>query len=251
MTPAVAVAGVAGVAPPASVAPPAVPPFERIDLHDIKQQLHDALGEQGLPYWKSLKAYLLGQVGRSELQALVRGWLKPKNVHLHNQFLTALLHNASSPQFGHGPSSPLSMHKRRQGGGDALDFDTDPTFIEPRDRVRNWVMGMGGRERDRVRRSVNNEEDEDGESDKEGGAQEWDGAGVGKKRKWSVYQSSEWMTSRELTQQTPSTRRWRSHRTASRRRTSWVSGCPRSASRTGCIYPQRACARLASLWAWG
>lgn len=78
------------------------------------------------------------------------------------------------------------MHKRR--ALDAPDFDSDATFIEPRDRVRNWVMGMGGRERERVRRSVRGE-DEDGEGAEES-PEEWDAA-VGRKRKWTVFQSSE------------------------------------------------------------
>lgn len=66
-------------------------------------------------------------------------------------------------------------------------------FIEPRDRVRQWVMGMGGRERDRVRRSVRGE-DEDGEPEHE----EWDVAN-GRKRKWTVFQSSEQLWRSSLT----------------------------------------------------
>lgn len=61
-----------------SPAPNSPIPFQRIDTHQIKQQLYDALGEAGLPYWKALNGYLLGQVGRDELVALVRGWLKGK-----------------------------------------------------------------------------------------------------------------------------------------------------------------------------
>lgn len=64
---------------PASPAPNLPIPFQRIDTHQIKQQLYDALGEAGLPYWKALNGYLLGQVGRDELVALVRGWLKGKS----------------------------------------------------------------------------------------------------------------------------------------------------------------------------
>lgn len=48
----------------------------RVDIHAIKQELHDVLGEAGLPYWKSLNAYLVGQLGRAELEDMVRGWLK-------------------------------------------------------------------------------------------------------------------------------------------------------------------------------
>lgn len=104
------------VAPSTSVAPrpDPIPPFERTDLHEIKQQLHDALGEEGLPYWKALKAYLLGQVGRNELQALVRGWLKPKSSELQTLSTVTL-----TAQFTCITSSSLpccTMHPRRSSG---------------------------------------------------------------------------------------------------------------------------------------
>lgn len=52
------------------------PAFQRVDIHAIKQELHDALGEDGLPYWKALNGYLLGQVGREEMGVMIKGWLK-------------------------------------------------------------------------------------------------------------------------------------------------------------------------------
>ncbi|EJT46110.1 hypothetical protein A1Q1_05321 [Trichosporon asahii var. asahii CBS 2479] len=166
---------------PASPASNLPIPFQRIDTHRIKQQLYDALGEAGLPYWKALNGYLLGQVGRDELVALVRGWLKGKSLQLHNQLLTSLLHNASTPQIANQSASSLHMNKRRRGGIDAPDFDSDATYIEPMDRVANWAMGLGGRERERVRRAVDAEPEEVVEAD------EFDA--MGKKRKWSAYQS--------------------------------------------------------------
>jgi transcriptional coactivator HFI1/ADA1 len=51
----------------------------RVDLSTIKQDLHDALGENGLPYWKALNGYLLGQIGKSEMESMVKGWLKGKS----------------------------------------------------------------------------------------------------------------------------------------------------------------------------
>lgn len=56
--------------------PKPVPPLVRVDVLGIKQELHDALGENGLAYWKALNGYLIGQVGRAELEGLVREWLK-------------------------------------------------------------------------------------------------------------------------------------------------------------------------------
>jgi transcriptional coactivator HFI1/ADA1 len=51
----------------------------RVDLGTIKKELHDALGENGLPYWKALNGYLLGQIGKSEMESMVKGWLKGKS----------------------------------------------------------------------------------------------------------------------------------------------------------------------------
>ena len=63
--------------------PRPLPPFHRVDVNAIKQDLHDALGEDGLPYWKALNGYLLGQVGKDELSFMVKGWLKGKKCESH------------------------------------------------------------------------------------------------------------------------------------------------------------------------
>jgi transcriptional coactivator HFI1/ADA1 len=55
----------------------------RADIHTIKQELHDELGENGLAYWKALHGYLMGQVGRNEMESLVRTWLKGKGEYGH------------------------------------------------------------------------------------------------------------------------------------------------------------------------
>jgi transcriptional coactivator HFI1/ADA1 len=58
--------------------PKPLPPLEPVDTQAVKQELHDALGENGLPYWKAMNGYLLGQVGKGELEGMVRSWL-PKD----------------------------------------------------------------------------------------------------------------------------------------------------------------------------
>lgn len=55
--------------------PKPLPPLEPVDTQAVKQELHDALGENGLPYWKAMNGYLLGQVGKVELEGMVRRWL--------------------------------------------------------------------------------------------------------------------------------------------------------------------------------
>ncbi|WWC70627.1 uncharacterized protein I206_104578 [Kwoniella pini CBS 10737] len=140
-------------------------PFERIDTHSIKQQLHDVLGEDGLPYWKALNGYLLGQIGRGELEGMVKSWFKGDKLDLHNTLLLSLLNNASIPPTLYTPITASSSKKRKRVGYDDVEFDIDEEHIEPKLRVQNWIMGINGRERARIRRSVlgknaNNAEEE-------------------------------------------------------------------------------------------
>lgn len=53
-----------------------LPPLVRVDTQAIKQELHDALGENGLAYWKAVNGYLVGGLSRGELESMIRGWLK-------------------------------------------------------------------------------------------------------------------------------------------------------------------------------
>jgi hypothetical protein len=57
---------------------PSIPPFERIDTLQIKKQLHDELGEDGLKYWTAFQAYIKGSIARAEFMNMGRaeGWLK-------------------------------------------------------------------------------------------------------------------------------------------------------------------------------
>ncbi|ORX40222.1 transcriptional regulator of RNA polII, SAGA, subunit-domain-containing protein [Kockovaella imperatae] len=150
--------------PPPPPLPPMVEKLFATDIQLIKQELHDALGEAGLAYWKTLNGYLLGQIGKSELEVMVRGWLKGSKVQLHNQFMMALLYHAGIP---HAPSS--GGKKRKRVGPEDPDYDVNEYIIEPKARVQQWMQGIGGRERARIRRAVigrqGQDEDTAGEAD--------------------------------------------------------------------------------------
>ncbi|WWC88810.1 uncharacterized protein L201_003723 [Kwoniella dendrophila CBS 6074] len=147
--------------PPQNYNPDSIPklprplPFERIDTHSIKQQLHDVLGEDGLPYWKALNGYLLGQLGRGELESMVRSWFKGDKLELHNTLLLSLLNNASIPPTLYTPITTSSINKKRKRVPyDNKEFDIDEENIEPKLRVQNLILGLSGRERLRIRRSI-------------------------------------------------------------------------------------------------
>ncbi|WWC62418.1 uncharacterized protein I303_105014 [Kwoniella dejecticola CBS 10117] len=129
-------------------------PFERIDTHSIKQQLHDVLGEDGLPYWKALNGYLQGQLGRGELEGMVKSWFKGDKLDLHNTLLLSLLNNASIPPTLYTPITASSSKKRKAVSYDDPEYDIDEEHIESKSRVQKWIMGINGRERARIRRSV-------------------------------------------------------------------------------------------------
>ncbi|ODN74236.1 hypothetical protein L198_08257 [Cryptococcus wingfieldii CBS 7118] len=150
----------------------------RHDIHQIKQELHDALGEEGLPYWKSLNAYLLGQLGRGELEGMVRGWLKGDGLHLHNKLLSSLLSNAS---ISLGDSGTVSASRKRKGlSVDHADYDTDDTIVEPKRRVEGWVMGLGKKERVRVKKALASGDAEKGPDGKDA----WESM---EQKRWSPY----------------------------------------------------------------
>jgi transcriptional coactivator HFI1/ADA1 len=73
-------------------------------------------------------------------------------------------------------------------GVDDPEFDTDDTFIEPKARVHQWVVGMSSRERARVRRAVMGRANE---MEVEGDEEELGSWGDGRKRRWSSFQPSE------------------------------------------------------------
>ncbi|KLT40486.1 hypothetical protein CC85DRAFT_329890 [Cutaneotrichosporon oleaginosum] len=158
-------------------------PLRRHDTLRQKQKLHDVLGDAGLVYWRSFNAYLLGKLSQREFVDLVRSLLKtPEKIDLHNQLVKSILYNASLPDEPH-PAASQMLHKRRRMDGTA-DFDSDATYIEPVDRVREWIMGMGGKERERVRRAA----DEDGAAPEE--VSDWDVGNGERKRKYNVYAST-------------------------------------------------------------
>lgn len=70
---------------------------------------------------------------------------------MHNKLLLTLLCNAATPPASH-PSA--SQRKRKRVGPDDVEYDTDETFVEPKMRIQHWMMGIGRKERARMRRAV-------------------------------------------------------------------------------------------------
>ncbi|WVO15895.1 hypothetical protein L204_103560 [Cryptococcus depauperatus] len=156
-----------------------------LDIHVIKQELHDALGEEGLPYWKAMNAYLVGQLGRGELESMVRGCLKSGQLHLHNKLLISLLTNAAIPP--HESSSSASQRKRKRMSVSHPDYDTDDTLIEDKRRVERWVMSLGKKERARVKKAMAGTTETGGTTIVGDGKDAWESMEA---KRWSPYSSN-------------------------------------------------------------
>jgi len=113
----------------------------------IKNQLAVNLGSNGRLYWNTLSGFVAGKIGRSEFERAIREWINtPELVSLHNNMLLAMLAEASIPTPSNTMSStaPQPPRKRRR----LLPHQDPPP------RLKNWVVGMGKQERERVRSSA-------------------------------------------------------------------------------------------------
>ncbi|KAJ2505876.1 hypothetical protein GGI11_006849 [Coemansia sp. RSA 2049] len=73
---------------------------ERLQLIQLKEQLADALGDDGPSYWTALRDFVQGKLNRQEFDFYAYMYLSGEKATLHNQFILATIHNAQS---GHAP----------------------------------------------------------------------------------------------------------------------------------------------------
>ncbi|KAJ3350344.1 hypothetical protein HDU91_006261, partial [Kappamyces sp. JEL0680] len=92
---------------------------KRIDIVSLKQQLADALGENGKAYWEKLQDFLSFKCTKQELDLVALSFFTtPIQVRIHNKLLMAILHNLS-PQVanpvGVDQDFVIKNHKKRKG----------------------------------------------------------------------------------------------------------------------------------------
>ncbi|KAJ1966530.1 hypothetical protein GGI12_000028 [Dipsacomyces acuminosporus] len=71
---------------------------ERYQLAQLKEQLAEALGEDGPSYWNALRDFVQGKLNRQEFDFYAYMYLSGDKAALHNQFILATIHNAQSGQ---------------------------------------------------------------------------------------------------------------------------------------------------------
>ncbi|KAF9909443.1 hypothetical protein EC991_008582 [Linnemannia zychae] len=126
--------------------PPTVDKDGRQDVLLLKQQLAEALGENGPSYWQALTDFVSGKLNRQEFDFYANLYLSRKNAPLHNQFILANIHNA---QRDAPPPSTRSegWAKGKKGKDGELLKEKDPK----RRKIKNQVMSLGKAERERIK----------------------------------------------------------------------------------------------------
>ncbi|KAJ2156143.1 hypothetical protein GGF46_005387 [Coemansia sp. RSA 552] len=70
----------------------------RYQLTQLKEQLAEALGDDGPSYWTALRDFVHGKLNRQEFDFYAYMYLSGEKAALHNQFILATIHNAQSGQ---------------------------------------------------------------------------------------------------------------------------------------------------------
>ncbi|KAG0082570.1 hypothetical protein BGZ93_002370 [Podila epicladia] len=124
--------------------PPPTDKDGRQDVLLLKQQLAEALGDNGPSYWQALTDFVSGKLNRQEFDFYANLYLSRRNAPLHNQFILANIHNA---QRDAPPPTTRSVgwskgKKTKEGAKEQ----------EPKRRkIKNQVMSLGKAERERIK----------------------------------------------------------------------------------------------------
>ncbi|KAI7863954.1 transcriptional regulator of RNA polII, SAGA, subunit-domain-containing protein [Spinellus fusiger] len=124
----------------------------RQDVIALKQQLADALGENGQLYWDALRDFIVGKLNRQEFDFYASLYLSRQHAHLHNAFILSTIHNAQISVPPPSRDRAVGWAKRKRGKEGALDHDQGQ---DPRKRkLKMDVMALSKTERDRLKMLV-------------------------------------------------------------------------------------------------
>ncbi|EKM49981.1 uncharacterized protein PHACADRAFT_188361 [Phanerochaete carnosa HHB-10118-sp] len=121
----------------------------------IKAQIGQALGPKADTYYKILQQYFSAQISQEELDEQIKECLGKDNIpllQLHNSFIVSLLDpsaHLAPPTPPPDAPKPPSRKRRRTLPYQGEDDDESETLRST--RLKRWTIGMGKRERDRLR----------------------------------------------------------------------------------------------------
>ncbi|KAI0821573.1 transcriptional regulator of RNA polII, SAGA, subunit-domain-containing protein [Irpex lacteus] len=120
----------------------------------IKAQLAAALGPNTQLYYKIFQEYLCGRLSRVEFDEQIKNCLGPDNItsiQLHNSLIVSLLdpsaHLAPPTPPPDAPAPPPRKRRRTL----PYQGEDDDTYTLRSSRLKRWIVGLGKRERERLR----------------------------------------------------------------------------------------------------
>ncbi|KAI8880654.1 hypothetical protein K501DRAFT_335235 [Backusella circina FSU 941] len=125
----------------------------RQDVLALKQQLADALGENGPLYWDALRDFVMGKLNRQEFDFYANLYLSRQNAHLHNAFILSTVHNAQSNTPPPSKHRMVGWAKRKRGRDGSLvegELDQDPR----KRKLKLDVMALSKTDRERLKQLV-------------------------------------------------------------------------------------------------
>ncbi|KAI8377697.1 transcriptional regulator of RNA polII, SAGA, subunit-domain-containing protein [Radiomyces spectabilis] len=122
----------------------------RQDVLAIKQQLADALGENGPLYWDALRDFVMGKLNRQEFDFYANLYLSRKHAHLHNAFILSTIHNAQTNTYPPSKHRVVGWAKRKRARDGSLtdaDHDMDPR----KKKLKMDIMSLSKVDRERLK----------------------------------------------------------------------------------------------------
>ncbi|KAI8353646.1 transcriptional regulator of RNA polII, SAGA, subunit-domain-containing protein [Choanephora cucurbitarum] len=123
----------------------------RQDVLALKQQLADALGENGPLYWDALRDFVMGKLNRQEFDFYANLYLNRQHAHLHNAFILSTVHNAQANTPPPSKHRLVGWAKRKRGKEGIVDeFEQDPR----KQKLKSDVMSLSKADRERLKTLV-------------------------------------------------------------------------------------------------
>ncbi|KAI8981091.1 transcriptional regulator of RNA polII, SAGA, subunit-domain-containing protein, partial [Pilobolus umbonatus] len=129
-------------------------PNGRQDVLALKQQLADALGENGPLYWDALRDFVMGKLNRQEFDFYANLYLSRQHAHLHNAFILSTVHNAQTDTPPPSKHRSVGWAKRKRGKDGSITGDGEDEQDPRKRKLKMDVMSLSKSDRERLKALV-------------------------------------------------------------------------------------------------